>query len=325
MKVLILLALAAVTVAHWPYADQDDKFRMSAMTVMSGGVDASAHYTWYFKPLNNQLQPTFQLSFPNVKANNNMNSKGLVYTLVLDHLAEIMHNGGTYNIVPETTINFNTVQWYFQDFFWFYDDESFGEVIEFVLEPYDLMDGEYAQVGLLDNIEATIHVRMYPDSEDDLVDVMVYFVDYQFTGKESLLAVFWKLVSSTGESYERNVPLSLDFSAVSFEVDSDVHLTCYKNKRTDRERREPRDEESRGLTASRGNMLKMRKMSEERKVARGTAVAARDWPAGHTTSQIWITGGFIATVFGTVPNYDNCPVADIASVVTLSIRSTRLN
>jgi hypothetical protein len=348
MKSIVFLALVAAAVAHFPYADLEDKFRMSSLIIGgSGNAIVStppdvAPFAWYFSPINNQLLPTFQLRFPNqAHASHPVNPatrhpEGIIYTVALDHIAEVLPgsatNSRTYTIVTGSTISLSTVSWYFEDTYWWYDEEYFGEVITFSLVPWSF-DWEEEDLrrdvhcNLLDNwLDTAIWLSIYPDSLDDLVDISVWLDGYRFLdGAEGQhVALFWKLISSVGEKpNHRNLPLSLDYTAMTFELNSDVLVSSGSVKRP-LNRAAPRATEShrKGKIVTRKVMQKIADAISDKKAA-GKRHAWTDKRAlKHTTGQIWLTGGYVATVIGLVPE-DVPDRSQLFITVTLSLRPER--
>lgn len=308
MKSVIILALVAATWAHWPYAELEHKFRMSSIAVAGNGHDVDTEYAWIFTPLNNQKQPTFQLRFPR---------KLVTYTLQLSHVAEVKPSGGVFQLVPMSAITFNDVEWFPTSGKWYYDEETFGEVVELELRPDAEAQEEFGW-------NMAIRLSIFPDSQDDLVDIRVMFDNYHFLGDPTLeefkdietqYAIFFKLVSSTGEEAElRNLPLSVDWDLIKFEVDSSVLID-------DPEKEHP----LRNATQSSAKKSKVKRTSFDRATTEKvrsmmrTRVADLPQPEHETTAQLWFTGGYIATVVGLLPG--DYTGGSIWTVVTLSLRT----
>lgn len=314
MKGILFFALVAAALAHWPYANNEDRFRTSSLTI-HGSATQHRQYFWIFYPLNNQMQPTFQLKFPE-------RDPMVTYTLQLSHVAEVIPNGGTFNLVQESMVPFSAELWAPEPPLWFFDEETFGEVIELEFNP-DAADGR------IDGwLVSTIIIRIYPDSLDDLVDILVYLQDYHFVHPESFLAVFWKLASShkgsTDSELPAAMPLSVEFHDLTFELDADIHVNNVYNHHDHRNSvaRKPfaaQKKKVRKPSLHRKAMLDMKQRSFERKVS----TKRGDWPEESTSGQLWFTGGYIATVFGQYPGQLKTGL-DIASTVTIALRTLHL-
>jgi hypothetical protein len=333
MKSIVFLALVAAAVAHFPYADLDDKFRQSSLIVASSdsALRANIPFAWQFAPINNQLLPTFQLRFPNL--NTDSHPEGTIYTVALDHLAEVLPTGTGFSLVPASTISFSGVSWYFDDTYWWYDEETFGEVITFSLVPWNFEWDEEdfpsnSQVNQLDNwLTTTIWLSIYPDSSDDLVDISIWFDGYHFLEEVDgqQLALFFKVVSSIGETYnQRNVPLAIDFEALSFELDSEIYVSSGGKKRVVRANATSAVRHRKNKLVTKKVMEKLSAASAQRKAR---SVGKRQtWAElqslSKTTGQLWISGGYVATVIGLVP--DDIPDdAQLFITVTLGLREER--
>jgi hypothetical protein len=330
MKSIVFLALVAAAVAHWPYAEQEDKFRVSGLSLLGSSLALDPTFYWIFSPLNNQLLPTFQIRFPHAPLSTSNSQSGLVYTIVLDHLAEVLPNGGTFTLVPGTTINFNDVIWFTDTFTRFYDDESMGEVIEFLVQAYDsdvfddLTDtGDATGDSIIDMalFPVSIRIRLFPDSADDLVDLTVHIHNYTFVDTETVngvelpethLAIFYKIAASTGDEPSRVVPLSLDYEAISFEVDGDVKFDACSKKRSMRRNNATKTTRKTHapVVANSRTMKKLAKVSRQVDM-----FPYPDTTLEHTTVQLWISSGYVAAVIGVVPD-------DLATCVSLQTTST---
>lgn len=337
MNTFVLLFVAAA-IAHWPYPDQEDKFRTSGVSINGNSATLDSNFHWVFSPFNNQLAPTFQLRFPNVPLVMTNSKNGLLYTISLDHLAEVAPGSGTFSVKPGTLISFDTLLWYTDVVSRFYDVESMGEVIETVLYSYENF-GEWNGVGthdLLNQFPVAIRIRIFPDSQDDLVDITIHIEDYVFMGWDttetpqiatSHLALFWKLSSSSGEAPFRSIPLGLDYEIMTFEVEPDVkflHDNACPPKRSMRNATSVAP-----FSLNRATMKALRKQNMKRLCPEPTDVMFQ-YPLApnavdHTTAQMWISSGYVATVFGVIPSditgTVNC--IDIETTVSLSARSFR--
>lgn len=322
MKSLFFVALIAVAAAHWPYPDKIDKFRPSGLLIGGAALSLDPSFHWTFAPLNNQLIPTFQMRFPHAPVPTHNSRAGLIYTISLDHLAEVVPSSGTFTIVPATMINFNERVWYTDSFTRFYDVESMGEVIELLFQGFELTADaatDFATAKIVDLLyyPTSIRIRAYPDSADDLVDITVHIDNYHFLHTEiytdisvtpnvqkyralSQLALFWKISASTGEQPDRNVPLALDFDAMTFEVDADVKFTSGAAAAATPCLRK-RSEEGANSTLSMPNYEAVQQLSRASRKAYIQNLFNRTTSTlDHTSSQLWISGGFVALVIGVV-------------------------
>lgn len=307
MTPIILLALVSAAFAHWPYADLEHKFRMSSIAIAGNGHDLDTQYAWIFSPMNNQRQLTFQLRFPR---------KLVSYTLQLSHVAEVKPTSGIFQLVPSSAINFNDAKWFPSSGNWFYDEETFGEVVMLTLQPYSQKLDDLWDVSLL--------LKIYPDSQDDLIDVKIMFNDYQFVGDPEVddvstqYAIFFKVVSSTGEEAElRNLPLSVDWDLIKFEVNSEVLIDDPEVKHPTRNGTSSK--KSSKHTKKAATTFETKEEAEDFKALLRTRSRPASAPSHETTAQLWFTGGYIAAVVGIIPG--DYTGGAVWTVVTLSLRT----
>lgn len=322
MKSLILVTvLAAMAAAHWPYADLKDKFRISSIAV-AGNNDhhsgAESMYSWIFYPTNNQRSPTFQLRFP---------SKMVTYTLQLTHASEVKSIGnGGFELVPNSIIDFAETEWFASRGNWYYD-ESFGEVIELDIAPNP--------ITRLDEVwDISVAMKIFPDTQDDIVDITLKFNNYQFVGTgevRTFYAVFFKLTSSSGTDSEdfKNLPLSVDWDMLRLEVNADVMID---DPQTNHTRRSIQAERAARQVhnAKRPNAVRAAKRRDTLPAARAVlrsqlrhehAAHSLDTPTHSTTGQLWYSGGYIACIVGLMPG--DFTGGRVWADLTLGIRSLR--
>lgn len=328
MKSLVFLSLVVAALAHWPYPDHDDKYRHSGLAISSRSIALAHEYQWLLFPVNNQFVPNFYLTFPHARTATS-NRLGVTYTISLDHLAEITPDLGTFQLVPGSQTQFQEVLWFTEKFERSYDVQSLGEVITMTFEAYTNPAADptvdYKTSTLVHNVPqdypAILIMTVYPDSADDIIDFFLWIDSYQFTVSGSQLAVFWKVSSSNGDDFDRSIPLAVEYDVMALEVDPTVIFKMSKPCV------HTRGVNTINATRSGPFVNNRRTLTALRTASRAPHQSLIDTAAtfDRTSSQLWISAGYVASVIGILPG-DVDPqggCATFGTYTTISVRSAR--
>jgi hypothetical protein len=251
MKSLVFVTLFAVA-----FSALQDKFRASGVTVMGNSGN------WVFFPLNNEDVPTFQLMFPYMTSSVSNSNNGITYTIVIDHLAEVVPAGGMYRIVADTKTDIALqTRWTLNSWDLTYD--GLDELVTF-----NFVSSDHVEL---------ISLHVHPGSDDAIVDIYYVNQEYGFTSyvlQQPQLALFYKIAASTGEAPIQGLPLSVTYEAMTFSLEADF------------------------MFLSTSGCTKKRSVPRH---ALPIPTLLQSSTTDHTSASIWISNGNLAAVFGVVP------------------------